>query len=212
MVIFVYSMKRIYTLFSFLLLLLSKISLGQYEGLIPSNAYIQTCIDKSQCFAINSSAFLFYDETKQAFFLKLDLNKFKTGEDTLDDWLDDLGGDFLYMKAPLEKENFVGGLANNNSKTFDINAQVLLNHVWDDESIELNVSQAEPSSLNPNLGNSIYANKRVTFALVLSPKDYKVHKGSHNVKKTIYIGIHSGQINFVKDNMYLLLGEAYDRQ
>lgn len=185
---------------------------AQYEGLIPSNAYIQTCIDKSQCFAINSSAFLFYDETKEAFFLKLDLNKFKTGEDTLDDWLDDLGGDYLYLKAPLEKAAFIGGLANNNSKSFDINAQVLLNHVWDDESIELNLSQAEPSSLNPNLGNSVYANKRVTFALVLSPKDYKVHKGSHNVKKTIYIGIHSGQINLVKDNMYLLLGEAYDRQ
>lgn len=185
---------------------------GQAEGLIPSNAYIQTCIDKSQCFAINSSAFVFYDESKEAVYLRLDLKKFKTGEDTLDAWLDDLGGDFLYMKAPLEKSNFLGGLANYNSKTFRINAQVMLNRVWNDEPVELTISQSEPVPLEPNTGTGNYANKRITFALVLAPKNYKVHKGSHHVKKTIYIGVHSGRINQVKDNMYLLLGEAYDHQ
>lgn len=183
---------------------------SQNESPLSSHAYIQTCIDKSQCFAINSSAFLFYDEPKGAVFLKLNLAKFKSGEDSLDDWLDDLGGNYLYLKAPLQKELFDGGLSNHNSKTFKINAQVLLNNVWHDEPIDLTLSLAEPSLLDPSAGNNAYSNKRITFALVLSPKNYKVHKGSHNVKKTIYIGVHSGRINLIRDNMYLLLGEAYD--
>ncbi|MBL7932834.1 MAG: hypothetical protein JNL60_13075 [Bacteroidia bacterium] len=188
---------------------------GQNDPLLSSNAYIQTCIDQSQCFSINSSALLFYDEPKGAFFLKLELTKFKTGTDTLDDWLDDLGSEFLYLKVPIQKENFIGGLSNNNYKTFKINnASVLLNGIWHDEFLELTLSQAEPNNpLVPSpksSGNDTYANIRATFSLVLSPKNYKVHRKAHNVKNTIYIGVHSGRINLIRDNMYTLLGEAYD--
>lgn len=188
---------------------------GQNDPLLSSNAYIQTCIDQSQCFSINNSAFLFYDEPKGAFFLKLELTKFKTGTDSLDDWLDDLGSEFLYLKVPLQKEYFLGGLANNNYKTVKINnAMVLLNGIWHNEFLEVTLSQVEPNNpLLPNATNSsnnTYANFRASFALVLEPKTYKVHRKAHNVKNTIYIGVHSGRINLIRDNMYLLLGEAYN--
>ncbi len=185
---------------------------GKYfsQGIISSNSFIQTCLNKTQCFSINNSSTLFYDETKNAFYLKIDFNKFKTGQDTLDDWLDDLSSTNLYFKAPLDKEQLQSGYSNHHIKTFKIQGKTYLNGIWHNQDIEMNIYSSENSVSEIKNNQNIYDNLKVNFSLALSPKDFKIHKKPHHLKKTILIGVTLGRINLLQPGMQELLKEAYD--
>lgn len=180
------------------------------QEVLSSSAYVQTCLRQDQCFSINSAAYIFYDESKNSFYLKIDFQKFKSGQDSLDDWLDDLTSTFLYLVVPLDKELFKGGMGNHNNKIFSINAQAYLNNIWHDQKIGLTLMNKENGLLNTNTNGNNYDNFRIFLSLAFGPKDFKLQKKPHHLKKTIYIGVASGRINLLQPGMEKLLEEAYD--
>lgn len=188
---------------------LSLISLLHKAQIISSNTYIRTCINKLECASISNSSLLFYDENKNSLYLKVDFNNFKTGEDSLDNWLDDLSETALYYKAPFPPENFLG-LSNNQHKNFTLKGQTYLNGIWLDQIVELSLYSSENSITSAsNIGNN-YDNYKVNFSISVVPKDFKLHKKPHHLTETIFIGLALGRINLLKPETLPLLGEAYN--
>ncbi len=196
-------------LLTVLVLLLVKV---QAQNILSSNSFIQTCINNSQCFSINNSSYLFYDESKNALYLKIDFVKFKSGQDSLDEWLDDLSSTFLYFKAPVDKEVFQSGFANHHTKVLKLHGQAYLNGIWRNQDVELSLFSSENSVINTSNNNQQYDNIKVNFGLTILPKDYKIHKKAHHLKKSIFIGITMGRINLLQAGMESILKEAYDHQ
>jgi hypothetical protein len=197
-------MKTLLIVFGF-----SIISLFNQAQIISSNTYIRTCINKLECASISNSSLLFYDENKNSLYLKIDFNNFKTGQDSLDNWLDDLSETALYYKAPFPPENFLG-LSNNQHKNFTLRGQTYMNGVWLDQTIELSLYSSENSITSAsNIGNN-FDNYKVNFSLSVVPKDFKLHKKPHHLTETIFIGIALGRINQLKPESRPLLGEAYN--
>ena len=181
----------------------------QAQEINPSITYIKTCIEKTQCSSINNSSFLFYDELKAQFYLKVDFNKFKTGQDSIDYWLTDLTESFLYFKAPFAIENF-SGLSNHNHKSFKLNGQVFFNGIWHNQSIDLSLFATENGTLSHANSGKLFEQLKVNFSLSIVPKDFKIHKKPHHLRKTIFIGVALGHINQLQQGQQLLLGEAYN--
>lgn len=181
-----------HTLVYFVLLVLSL--RGFSQSIISSNTYIQTCIDKTQCSSINNASYLFYDENSNSLFLKVDFNTFKTGQDSIDDWLDDLTGSFLYYKVSFPAEEF-RGLSNHKHKTLKLNGQIFLNGIWQNQSVDLTIYSSENGIMNTTTNGNNYDHYKVNFSVSLAPKDFKLHKKPHHLRKTIFIGIALGRIN-----------------
>ncbi|MFN7912570.1 MAG: hypothetical protein ACK5QC_12160 [Bacteroidota bacterium] len=178
------------------------------QDVVSSNIYIQTCIDKTQCSSINSAGYLFYDESKQHIYLKVDFNKFKTGEDSVDYWLKDLTETYLMVKGPLASESFLG-LSNNNHKTHRLAAQVFINGIWQTQNIDVTIFSAENSILAHNAFGTNYNKYKLNFSINIVPKDFKIHKKSQHLKKTIFLGVALGRVNLLTPSLQSQLGEAY---
>jgi hypothetical protein len=179
------------------------------QNVISTNAYVQTCIQKTNCFSENSSAFLFYDETRQEIILKIDFKKVKTGKDTLDDWMDDLAGSYFYFSGHLNKEDF-HNLSNNNSRQLKMNGKILFNDIVQNTQTEITIFHASENSLmNRNTNDNNYDLYKITFGLSFMPKDFKIHKRPHHLKKSITIGIAAGRINQLKPEMEKLVEEVH---
>lgn len=180
-----------------------------FAQVISSNTYIRTCIDKTECASISNSSTLFYDETKAGFYLVLDFNNFKTGEDSLDSWLNDLTETYLYYKVAFPPENFLG-LSNNKQKNFSLKGQTYLNGIWKNQTIDLSLYSSENSvTSSSNIGNR-YDNYKVNFSLSIVPKDFDIHNKAHQLKETIFIGVAMGRINQMRPEDKELLGDVYN--
>jgi hypothetical protein len=179
------------------------------QSIISSNTYIRTCIDKTECSSINNASYLFYDENNNTLYLKVDFNTFKSGQDSIDDWLEDLTGTFLFYKVSFPKEEFIG-LSNHRHKTLKLNGQVYLNGIWHNQSVDLTLFSTENSIMTSNTNGNSYDDYKVNFSLSLAPKDFKLHKKPHHLRKTIFIGIALGRINLLQSGAQQILGEAYN--
>jgi len=195
-------MNRLALFFGFAFAILSVKS----QGIQSSNTYIQTKYHHAVCFSVNNSSYLFYDESKQTLYLKIDFSKFKSGQDSLDEWLDDLSSTNFYFKAELDKHAFDGGFSNSQGKSLKLNGQAFLNGVWHNHQIDLSLfsAEAKSGSVNP------YEQVRANFGLAILPKDFKIHKKPHHLKKVINIGVTLGRINLLSPDMVNLLKEVYD--
>lgn len=183
--------------------------IGFSQSIISSNTYIQTCIDKTQCSSINNASYLFYDENNNNLYLKIDFANFKSGQDSIDGWLDDLTGSFLFYKVSFPAEEFKD-LSNHKHKTLKLNGAVFLNGIWQNQSVDLTIFSSENGIMSTNTNGNNYDNYKVNFSLSLSPKDFKLHKKPHHLRKTIFIGVALGRINQLLPGSQQLLGEAYN--
>lgn len=179
------------------------------QSIISSVAGVRTCLNNQECSSNNSASYLFYDESKNAFYLKLDFNALRTGVDSMDIWLDDLKNKYLYFKAPLRKEEFPA-LSNNNAKTIQVNAQVFMNQIWDDQPVEISIFSTENSHLNFGQTASPYNNYKASFGFSLDPKTFKLDTMPHHLTETIFISIGLGFINPLEPGMEKYVKEAYD--
>ena len=179
------------------------------QSIISSIAGVRTCLNNTECSSNNSASYLFYDESKNAFFLKLDFNALRLGVDSLDVWLDDLKDKYLYFKAPLRKEEFPNP-SNNNAKTISVNAQVFVNQVWDDQPVEISIFSTENSSLNFNQTVSKYNNYKASFGISLDPHTFKLDTMPHHITETIFISIGLGYINPLEPGMEKFVRDVYD--
>lgn len=182
---------------------------AQTQSIISSIAGVRTCLNNTECSSVNSASYLFYDEAKAAFYLKLDFNALRTGVDSMDVWLDDLKDKYLYFKAPLRKEEFPA-LSNSNAKTYKVNAQVFMNQVWEDQPAEISIFTTENSQLNYGQTDSHYNKYKVSFGFSLDPRTFKLDTMPHHLTETIFISIGLGFINPLEPGMEKYVKEAYD--
>lgn len=181
------------------------------QNIISSNVYVQTCIQKTNCFSENSSAFIFYDETRQELILKIDFKKVKTGKDTLDDWMEDLAGSYFYFTGNVNKEDFLN-LSNNNSRQLKVNGKILFNDIVQTTQTEITIFHTSENSLmNRTTNDNNFDLYKITFGLSFLPKDFKIHKRPHHLKKSITIGVSAGRINQLKPEMEKLVEEVHRR-
>ena len=199
-------MKSLAILVSFLLL---NASLLRSQEVFPSNTYVRTCLSDIECSSINSSSFLFYDNARSKFYIKLDFNLLKTGIDSVDFWLSDLTETPYYFKASLAPEH-LPNLSTYNRKTIRLTGQSFMNGVWRPQTIDITVFRAEGDMLSNTTDANDLSAAKVNFNFSISPKDFNVHKKPQRLTNTIFIGVGNGRINVLKPGMESLLGETYN--
>lgn len=194
-------MKRIAVLLSLSVL----VNMLSAQGVVSSSAYIQTCIQKTNCFSTNNTSYLFYDDAKEELVLKIDFNKFKVGQDSLDEWMEDLSGSNFYFVGHLNKRDVLH-LGANESRSFKINGSIIFNGVTQAVSTEVILFLAnENGILSQKTIDNTFDAYRVNFGLSFLPKDFKLHKRPHHLTKIITIGVAAGRVNQLKPEMQGLI-------
>ncbi len=184
--------------FFYCLFILSVVLNAQEKSFVPSVAHVQTTYHSELFYSMKESATIIYDETTQAFLVKIDFGKLKTGVDSLDEWLLDLEESQLVYKAALSPEAFPtpGNLVSKNIKlpgTISFNKQ--------SHNVDLNLlifEVNEQGIMYREYGNNQYDKFRFRFSINIAPKDYKIDKKPHHLKKTISVMISNGVINLIK--------------
>ena len=92
-------------LFSLIFIFATFLANGQ--DIQSSKTYINTCFNEQQCFSLNNSSFIFYNSANHEITLSIDFNKFKIGNDTLDEWLDDLDDSKLIFRGNINTDNLL---------------------------------------------------------------------------------------------------------
>lgn len=180
------------------------------QDLVSSNTTIESCNDQQNCLNVNNSSYLYYDESKNEFYLQVNFGKFRAGADTNDNWLNRIQDTMLYFKAIMPKELFPP-LGNQSTKDLKLTGEVFYGGKWRDQPIEMNIFTTESSILNttnPNT-NFRYDNYKVTFSLPFVPKDFKTYKKLYYNDQTVTINVTLGRINLLKPGMEPLLSDVY---
>ena len=192
-------------------LLLSSISFLSFsQSLIPSNAYVQTCYNKLDCYSIGNSAFLYLNHGNNEFILQIDFSMFKLSNDTLDEWLENLTVSQLIFKGSLNTSNSAG-LSHPVLKPISVNGFVTFNGITKPYRMELFVSGNSQSGLN-QVGNpqNNYDIVNASLQLLIHPKDFKVVSKSHHYKNKITIAISRGYLNELTPQLeHLILEKSH---
>jgi hypothetical protein len=195
--------------YGLLVLFIALSAFASSQDITPSNTYVRTCLSDIECSSINSSSFLFYDEPKGKFYIKIDFNRFKSGIDSVDFWLEDLNDTYFYFKASMPREN-LPKMSNYNRKSFRLSGAAFMNGLWKPMNMDITVFRAEGDMMSNTINADNYNAYKVNFNFQLVPKDFNINKKPQRLKNTIFIGVGSGVINTVKPGMEGQLGEAYD--
>jgi hypothetical protein len=161
-----------------------------------------------QCATISNYGYLFYDETKNKFYLKIDFTHLNISNPA-DEWLKDLKDTSFYFKATFDKNDFPAP-SNHNSKSFRLNGQLFMNHIWHNQTLDMTIFSSDNTIINPPAGGTNYDVYKINFALSFSPKDFNIHNRPHQLKNPVTITVSLGRINLLKPGMEWLLGEAYN--
>lgn len=165
------------------------------QNINSSKAFVRSCYNSQQCFALSESAFIFYNEANHEIIITLDFKKFKLGNDTLDEWLDDLDDSRLVFKGTLNVENLLV-LANHNAKTLKVNGVMTVNNVSHSHTIELTLFEIKQDGmLFINNSQDYYDRISANLQFAFSPKEFNLHKKKHHLKKVISVAIYKGVIN-----------------
>jgi hypothetical protein len=199
-------MKRILLITCFVCFAIS----SKAQETFGSDTYVRTCISDIECSSINSSSFLFYDQAKGKFYIKLDFNLLKTGIDSVDFWLNDLTGTNFYFKASLPQSE-LPGLSNYNKKTISLAGQAFMNGIWRAKTIDVTFFRANTDMMTNDTDAENLQATKVNFNFSISPKDFNIHKKPQRLTNTIFIGVGTGRINLLKPGMEGQVGEAYNQ-
>lgn len=185
------------------LLLISIIaSLGSYaQDVQSSKTYIQTCYHNQPCFSLNSSSFIFYNPDNHELIITVDFAKFKIGNDTLDEWLDDLDDTKLIFRGQLHTDNLLS-LTHHNSKAILVNGLISFNGISRAHTIELTLFEiTRDRMLYQNNQNDYFDRINANLQFGFYPKEFKINKKPHHLKKKITLAIYRGYVNPFKPGM-----------
>lgn len=178
------------------------ISLSYSQNLIPSTTYLQLCYNKKACFSIANSSLIFFNNQNNELILQVDFDKFKTGNDTLDEWLNDLEHRHLVFKGHLNTNNLLL-LSHHNSKPIMVNGIVTFNGISKPHTIELNIFEISNAGILFNNNSQDYFDRvNINTQLAFFTKDFNINK---HYKKTITIALYRGYINELKPEMESLI-------
>lgn len=184
----------------FLIFIISSLA-SRAQDVQSSKTYIQTCYQDQQCFSLSSSSLIFYNPDNHELIITIDFAKFKIGNDTLDEWLDDLDDTKLIFRGQLNTDNLLS-LTHHNSKAIIVKGLTSFNGISQAHSIELTLFEIprEGMLFNDNQNNyfdRINANLQFGFY----PKEFKINKKQHHLKKKITLAVYRGYINPFKPGM-----------
>jgi len=184
---------------------------GKTQDLISSNTSVSSCNDQKDCLTVNGVSYLFFDESRNEFFLKLDFSKFRSSPDTIKNWLNDRNDSLLYYKAILDEQDFPA-LSNQNTKTLRLNGRIYYAGVWRDQPIDLSIFSSEntivPSSTSTS-NNLRYDSYKLSFNLPFVPKDFKNYKKLYYNNQTVNIAVLLGRIILLRPGMEFHLKDIY---
>lgn len=174
---------------------------GKSQEVFSSKTYVNTCYQNQQCFSLNSSSYIFYQQNNHELIIVVDFAKFKTGHDTLDEWLDDLDDTKLIFRGYLNTENLLD-LSHHNAKAMIVNGMMSFNNISHSHSIELTLFELPRDGMlfmenQNNYYDRINANLQFSFY----PKEFKINKKPHHLKKKITLAIYRGYVNPFKMGM-----------
>jgi len=171
------------------------------QQVLSSKTYIQISYNHQQNFSLNSSSYVFYNPDNHEFIIKVDFAKFRIGNDTLDEWLDDLDDSKLIFRGYLNTDNLLD-LTHHNSKALLVNGIMSFNGISHSHTVELTLFEIPRESLlfienQNNYFDRINANLQFGFY----PKEFKIDKKPHHLKKKITVAIYRGYVNPFTQNM-----------
>lgn len=196
-------MKYILFLFLFSTTLFSKA-----QEIISSNTSIESCLDGKDCQTINGISYLFYDDSRNEFFLKIDFSNFRNEKDTLNAWLNDLIDTTLFFKAILPKESFPPA-AEQTVKSYKINGEIFFNDKVQQQVVEISIFSTLNSMIISGNSNLKYDAYKLNFSVPIVTKDFKVYKKISYLNQTISVNVTMGRINLLKPGMEFHLKEVY---
>jgi hypothetical protein len=119
----------------------------------------------------------------------------------LDEWLDDLDDSKLIFRGYLNTDNLLD-LTHHNSKALLVNGIMSFNGISHSHTVELTLFEIPRESLlfienQNNYFDRINANLQFGFY----PKEFKIDKKPHHLKKKITVAIYRGYVNPFTQNM-----------
>ncbi|MBC7694227.1 MAG: hypothetical protein H7141_02145 [Burkholderiales bacterium] len=163
-----------------------------------SKTYVNTHYHDQQYFSLNSSSVIFYNPENHELIIVIDFVKFKIGNDTLDEWLDDLDDTKLIFKGYLNTVNLLD-LTHHNAKAVMVNGVILFNGISSAHSIELTLFEISKEGMLYSSNEQDYfdrVNANLQFGFF--PKEFKIDKKKHHLNKKITVSIFRGYINQFK--------------
>lgn len=194
-----------YILFFFLF---STTFFSKAQEIISSNTSIESCLDGKDCQTINGSSYLFYDDTRNEFFLKIDFSNFRNDRDTLNAWVNDLIDTTLFFKAILPKESFPP-TSEQTVKSYKINGEIFFNDKVQQQVVEISIFSTLNSMIISGNSNLKYDAYKLNFSVPIVTKDFKVYKKISYLNQTISVNVTMGRINLLKPGMEFHLKEVY---
>jgi hypothetical protein len=180
---------------------------SQSQDVISSNTSLKICNDGENCETLTGTSYLFYDESKSEFYLKLDFKNFIDSTHlSFRSMLDSI----FYFKAIMPTEDFPQ-LGNQATQNYKLNGKIFYNNIWKEQTVDLSIYVAENSLLNvsSNNANFRYDSYKVNFNVPFVPKDFAETSSLSHLNQTISLGVTLGRINLLKPGMEFLLAEVY---
>lgn len=190
----------------FLIVALSLNCIFSYsQNVIPSTAYLQSCYNKHDCFSISNSALVFFNPNNNQLIAQFDFNKFKLGNDTLDEWLKELSETNLVFRGNLNTNDLLS-LSHHNSKSILINGTIHFNGISKPHSLELTIFEISKDAILYKDNSQDYFDRvNANMQLAFYPKDFNIDKKHQHYKKSVTIAVYRGYINELKQGMEFLI-------
>ncbi|WP_317899387.1 hypothetical protein [Aurantibacillus circumpalustris] len=176
------------------------------QFLVSSNTAIEFCNERDSCLNANNFSFLFYDESKSEFFLKVDFSTFRTEQDTSNNWLINERDTCLYYRFIFPREDFPK-LGIEERQSFKLNGKIFYNNKWKEQSIDLSMFAPQSNLMNntSNPNSTGFENYKVNFTLPFVPANFKKYKIPAYNKQVVNINVTLGRINMLKQGMESIL-------
>lgn len=168
---------------------------GLAQNIVPSNAFVETCYNNTDCYRISNSGFIFKNSISGEFLLQVDFSKFKIGNDTLDDWLNDLSKTYLLFHGQLSATD-MANINNNSSRPCVVNGTIDFNGYTKPYRLELTFFRSSGTGTVISNTQPNYVDRpTVTMQLAFHAKDFHLGNRNHHYKKTIRLAISRGYVN-----------------
>ena len=141
---------------------------------------------------------MFYNQESQELKVILDFSKFKTGNDSLDVWLDDLDDTYFVFNGFIKNQKFLE-LSPNNAISLNLNGTISFNDVLSSHFAELSLFEISNQGILYHDNGQDYLDRiQANIMLTFYPREFKIDKKMHHLKKSISIAIYRGYINQYK--------------
>ncbi|MBL7918938.1 MAG: hypothetical protein JNJ40_01410 [Bacteroidia bacterium] len=168
---------------------------AQSQTKIASAAYIDTYYHGQKFFSIKEAAMVFYEREQGELNIEIDFSNFKSGVDSLDEWLIDLTETKFTFKAHLAQTDLLI-LTHHNTKSLSVTGTASFNNQSHPMKIQFNMYEiSREGMLMITNTNDVLDRIAANIQLSIYPKDFGINKKPHHLKKVISVAIGRAVLN-----------------